>query len=278
VGLGTQRVEDHIAEKFPDTTCARFDRDATRRKGSTEALLNDFGSGMVRFLVGTQMLAKGHDFRSVGLVVVVNADVSMNLPDFRSGERTFQILTQVAGRAGRGDVPGKVIVQTFNPDHHSLKYVTAHDFKGFYAEEAEMREELGYPPFSRLVRVVVESRDQAQAEAAARKLAELATRQAETLHKAGSPNRTGSRSKAMLPGQDEPSIRAGSPKNKIEVIGPSRAPLARLRNVHRWHLMIRGAPRKNLSPFVRNCLERLRSGKAPSGVKFSVDVDPQVMI
>jgi primosomal protein N' (replication factor Y) len=254
VGLGTQRVEDHIAEKFPETTCARFDRDATRRKGSTEALLNDFGSGMVRFLVGTQMLAKGHDFRSVGLVVVVNADVSMNLPDFRSGERTFQILTQVAGRAGRGEVAGKVIVQTFNPDHHSLKYVTAHDFKGFYAEEAEMREELGYPPFSRLVRVVVEAREQAQAEAAARKLATLATHQAEALHQ------------------------AGSLKSKVEVIGPSRAPLAKLRNVHRWHLMVRGAPRKNLSPFVRHCLEKVRAGSLPPGVKFSVDVDPQVMI
>ncbi|MFC1799944.1 primosomal protein N' [Candidatus Eisenbacteria bacterium] len=260
VGLGTQRVEDHIAEKFPDTTCARFDRDATRRKGSTEALLNDFGSGMVRFLVGTQMLAKGHDFRSVGLVVVVNADVSMNLPDFRSGERTFQILTQVAGRAGRGEVAGKVIVQTFNPDHHSLKYVTAHDFKGFYAEEAEMRQELGYPPFSRLIRVVVEAREQAQAETAARNLASLAAQQAEALHKAGSFN------------QD------GSPRNKIEVIGPSRAPLAKLRNVHRWHLMVRGAPRKNLSPFVRKCLDTLRAGSLSPGVKFSVDVDPQVMI
>ena len=260
VGLGTQRVEDHIAEKFPDTTCARFDRDATRRKGSTEALLNDFGSGMVRFLVGTQMLAKGHDFRSVGLVVVVNADVSMNLPDFRSGERTFQILTQVAGRAGRGEVAGKVIIQTFNPEHHSLKYVTAHDFKGFYAEEAEMREELGYPPFSRLVRVVVEAREQAQAEAAARKLADLAAHQAGILQKTGLPNQ------------------AGPPMNKIEVIGPSRAPLAKLRNVHRWHLMVRGAPRKNLSPFVRMCLEKLRAGSIPSGVKFSVDVDPQVMI
>jgi primosomal protein N' (replication factor Y) len=203
---------------------------------------------MVRFLVGTQMLAKGHDFRSVGLVVVVNADVSMNLPDFRSGERTFQILTQVAGRAGRGEVAGKVIIQTFNPDHHSLKYVTAHDFKGFYAEEAEMREELGYPPYSRLVRVVVEAREHAQAEAAARKLAELAAQQ------------------------------AGSLKNKIEVIGPSRAPLAKLRNVHRWHLMVRGAPRKNLSPFVRRCLDTHRAGSVPPGVGFSVDVDPQVMI
>jgi primosomal protein N' (replication factor Y) len=276
--LGTQRVEDHIAEKFPDTTCARFDRDATRRKGSTEALLNDFGSGMVRFLVGTQMLAKGHDFRSVGLVIVVNADVSMNLPDFRSGERTFQILTQVAGRAGRGEVAGKVIVQTFNPDHHSLKYVTAHDFKGFYAEEAGMREELGYPPFSRLVRVVVEAREQAQAQAAARSLAELATRQAAELKRAARPKNSGAEKASGTTDRDTPPNETGSSMSRIEVIGPSRAPLARLRNVHRWHLMVRGAPRKNLSPFVRDCLEKLRAGGIPAGVKFSVDVDPQVMI
>ena len=149
---------------------------ASRRKGSTEAVLSDFGSGMVRFLVGTQMLAKGHDFKRVGLVVVVNADVSMNLPDFRSGERTFQILTQVAGRAGRGEIPGKVVIQTFNPDHHSLSYVTSHDFKGFYLEEAPMRKELGYPPFARLVRVVAEASKQARAESAARRYAALASR------------------------------------------------------------------------------------------------------
>lgn len=248
VGLGTQRVEEHIADAFPGTACARFDRDATRRKGSVETLLSDFGNGMVRFLIGTQMLAKGHDFRSVGLVVVVNADVSMNLPDFRSGERTFQILTQVAGRAGRGEVPGKVIIQTYNPEHHSLKYVTAHDFKGFYAEEAEMRKELGYPPFSRLVRIVIEARQSAQAESAARALAALAAHQAADL------------------------------KRKFEVIGPSRAPLAKLRNVHRWHLLVRGEPRKNLSPFVRSCLEKVRAVSLPPGVRFSVDVDPLVMI
>ncbi len=248
VGLGTQRVEDHIAGKFPGTACARFDRDATRRKGSTEALLSDFGNGMVRFLIGTQMLAKGHDFRSVGLVVVVNADVSMNLPDFRSAERTFQILTQVAGRAGRGEVAGRVIIQTYNPEHHSLKYVTAHDFKGFYGEEAGMREELGYPPFSRLVRVVAEARQSAQAESAARMLAGVASHRASELER------------------------------RIEVIGPSRAPLSKIRNVHRWHLLFRGEPRKNLSPFVRDCLARTRKGNLPPGARFSVDVDPQVMI
>jgi primosomal protein N' (replication factor Y) len=248
VGLGTQRVEDFIKDRFPRVTCARFDRDATRRKGSTEALLSDFSDGVVRFLVGTQMVAKGHDFKHVGLVVVVNADVSMNLPDFRSGERTFQILTQVAGRAGRGDIPGKVVIQTFNPTHHSLAYVTSHDFKGFYGEETSMRRELRYPPFARLVRVIVEASRQAFAEKTARSLARIASH-------------IGRKSKW-----------------NIDVVGPSRAPLSKIKNVYRWHLMIKGDVDANLSRLARRSLEELSKVDPPEHVQISVDVDPQVMI
>jgi primosomal protein N' (replication factor Y) len=194
------------------------------------------------------MVAKGHDFKSVGLVVVVNADVSMNLPDFRSGERTFQILTQVAGRAGRGDIPGKVIIQTFNPGHHSLSYVTGHDFKGFYGEETAMRQDLRYPPFARLVRVVVEAPRQAAAEATARAFARSATRLATTS--------------------------AG----EIDVVGPSRAPLSRIKNVFRWHLIIKGDAGANISPFVRKALKALEAGDLPERVRVNVDVDPQMML
>jgi primosomal protein N' (replication factor Y) len=248
IGLGTQRVEDYIAERFPEVTCARFDRDATSRKGSTEALLSDFSEGAVRFLVGTQMVAKGHDFKRVGLVVVVNADVSMNLPDFRAGERTFQILTQVAGRAGRGDIPGKVVVQTFNPEHHSLAYVTGHDFKGFYEEETAMRRELRYPPFARLVRVVVEAPRHASAESAARAVARAAS---------GLGSKT---------------------TGRIDVVGPSRAPLSKVKNVYRWHLMIKGDVAANVSLLVRKALGTLSEDDLPERVRINVDVDPQVMI
>ncbi len=248
IGHGTQRVEDYVAEHFPEVTCARFDRDATRRKGSAETLLSDFSEGTVRFLVGTQMIAKGHDFKRVGLVVVVNADVSMNLPDFRAGERTFQILTQVAGRAGRGDIPGKVVIQTFNPEHHSLAYVTGHDFKGFYVEETAMRQELRYPPFARLVRIVVEAPRYASAESAARAVARTASRLGE---KAG---------------------------GKIDVVGPSRAPLSKIKNVYRWHLMIKGDAGANISGLVRKVLRTLPEGDLPERVRINVDVDPQVMI
>jgi primosomal protein N' (replication factor Y) len=248
VGSGTQKIEDYIAERFPGTSCARFDRDATRKKGSAEGLLTDFSSGLVRFLVGTQMVAKGHDFRRVGLVVVVSADVSMNLPDFRSGERTFQILTQVAGRAGRGDIPGKVMIQTFNPDHHSLSYVASHDFKGFYAEEVTFREELRYPPFSGLVRIVVEARSEARARSAAKQFAGLAMHHRKNL------------------------------KGMLEVIGPSRAPISRIRNVYRWHLMLKGDRTRSLSQFARVCLDKLRSRALDEGARISIDVDPQVMM
>jgi primosomal protein N' (replication factor Y) len=167
VGSGTQKVEDSVARDFPGATCARLDKDTTRRKGATEALLSDFASGLARMLVGTQMVAKGHDFKGVGLVVVVNADVTMNLPDFRSGERTFGIVTQVAGRAGRGDVPGRVVIQTFNPEHHALVFAAGHDFKGFYASEVALRRDLNYPPFARLARVIFEARREAAARKAA---------------------------------------------------------------------------------------------------------------
>jgi primosomal protein N' (replication factor Y) len=184
----------------------------------------------------------------VGLVVVVNADVSMNLPDFRSGERTFQILTQVAGRAGRGEIPGRVLVQTFNPDHHSLSYVARHDFKGFYEEEVLVRQDLNYPPFARLVRVVVESGKQTSAQKSARAFADVALRLKE---KSG---------------------------GRLDIIGPSRAPLSKIRNTYRWHLLVKGDRRRSLAPFVRKCMRELESSGGAEGVRLSVDVDPQVMM
>jgi primosomal protein N' (replication factor Y) len=248
VGSGTQRIEDCIAERFPEAVAARFDRDATRLKGSAENLLTDFDSGLVSMLVGTQMVAKGHDFKGVGLVVVINADVSMNLPDFRSGERTFQILTQVAGRAGRGGFPGRVIIQTFNPEHHALHFAAGHDFKGFFAEEVEIREELSYPPFARLVRVVAESRAQDTARRAAEGFARLARKLAKD---------------------------SGS---HVEVIGPSRAPIPRIKNVQRWHLVLKGSRTRDIPAFVSACLETYRKGARGEQVRFGIDVDPENMI
>lgn len=248
VGSGTQKVEDSVLKAFPDAACARLDKDTTRRKGSTEALLSDFTNGIVRTLVGTQMLAKGHDFKGVGLVVVVNADVTMNLPDFRSGERTFQILTQVAGRAGRGDVPGKVVVQTFNPDHHALKFAVGHDFKGFYGEEAILREALNYPPFARLARVLFESGREYLARQVAKEFRLIALRLAKRL------------------------------KGRTDIMGPSRAPVSKVKNVYRWHLLVKGPRSVGLPGLVRSCLAEARERGLDQSVRIAVDVDPQAML
>jgi primosomal protein N' (replication factor Y) len=248
VGSGTQKVEEAITGAFPQAACARFDKDSTRLKGATEAVLGDFTSGMVRMLVGTQMLAKGHDFKSVGLVVVVNADVTMNVPDFRSAERTFQIVTQVAGRAGRGNVPGRVVIQTLNPDHHALSFAAGHDFKGFYASEIGARKDLGYPPFKRLARLVFEAGREGPARQAAEDFA-------------GSVPRV-----------------AGAFKGRVEVVGPSRAPLAKIKNVYRWHLLLKGERAVKLADVVRACLADLEARGRGEGVRVVVDVDPQVMM
>ncbi len=247
-GTGTQRIEDWLIKRFPEVACRRFDRDATRRKGSIETLLEEFSSGSVGLLVGTQMVAKGHDFRRVGLVVVANADVTMNLPDFRASERTFQILTQVAGRAGRGEVHGRVIIQTFNPDHHSLAYVRTHDYRGFYEAEISLREQLGYPPFKRIARVLVEGPNAEDVEAMAKKLAGMIKNSASTYR---------------LP---------------IDVVGPSRAPLAKIKNVFRWHLMVKSSPRKPVSRFLGQCLSEARKLKGKGRIHIVVDVDPQFLM
>ncbi len=249
VGSGTQKIEDYMAERFPEAKVARFDRDSTRLRGSAEDLLTDFDGGLVSMLVGTQMVAKGHDFKGVGLVVVVNADVSMNIPDFRSGERTFQILTQVAGRAGRGEFPGRVIIQTFNPEHHALRFAARHDFKGFFAEEMETREELSYPPFAKIVRIVAEAPARETAQQAAEGFARLARKLSED---------------------------AGA---GVQVIGPARAPISRIKRVERWHLVLKGGRAGDVSTFVASCLRAYTEAAQGGGqVRFAVDVDPENMM
>ena len=150
LGRGTERVEDEVQELFPLARVARMDRDSTKGKGGHARVLKALEDGSVDILIGTQMIAKGHDFPGVTLVGVVSADASLNLPDFRSAERTFQLVTQVMGRAGRGDKPGRVLVQTLAPEHYALTYAVAHDFEGFYPQEIAFREEVGYPPFAHL--------------------------------------------------------------------------------------------------------------------------------
>ena len=158
IGYGTERLEQEVRKLFPDSRTERMDRDTMRKKGSYESLLSSFSAHRIDILVGTQMLAKGHDFPGVTFVGVLAADQGLSVPDFRAAERTFQLLTQVAGRAGRGERPGKVLLQTFNPDHYSLVFAQAQDFEGFYDTEKSFRKALLYPPFVSVINIITEGR------------------------------------------------------------------------------------------------------------------------
>ncbi len=210
LGVGTERLEEEVRSLFPEARTMRLDRDVASRRGHTESVLRALKDERVDIVIGTQMVAKGHDFPGVQLVGVVAADIGLHLPDFRAAERTFQLLTQVAGRAGRADRPGRVVVQTFVPDHYALAPVGSHDYESFYRQEIEHREALGYPPFAGLARVVVHAEEEAEARDAAETLARAARKE----------------------------IPDGG---QIELLGPAPAPLAKLRGRYRFMLLIKGA-------------------------------------
>jgi len=245
LGIGTERVEEEVRIRFPEARIARLDRDTAVRRGSTEQLLRALARREVDIVVGTQMLAKGHDFPGVRLVGVVNADLGLHLPDFRAAERTFQLLTQVAGRAGRGATPGRVIVQSFCPDHYAIRPVARHDYEAFYAEELRHRRELGYPPVGQLARIQVDDPD----EAAARRAAEQLARRARVARGQGLP---------------------------CEVLGPAPAPIARLRGRHRMHVLLKHPRRQVLLEVARQVAAEIPS--LPSRVRASIDVRPLDML
>lgn len=210
-GAGTQQVEAELNHLFPMARVVRWDADTARTPGSHEDILQRFIERKADVLVGTQMVAKGLDLPLVTLVGVVNADVGMGLPDFRACERTFQVLTQVSGRAGRGLLGGEAILQTYQPDHYVIRAAAAHDYDGFYAQEIAHRRELGYPPFRRLVRVVFQFQKEDKAEAEAERAAALLRRRIDALRLTGT-----------------------------ELIGPAPCFFAKINNVYRWHLLLRG--------------------------------------
>jgi primosomal protein N' (replication factor Y) (superfamily II helicase) len=244
-GIGTEQLETLLRARLPGARVARMDRDTTRRKGSQEALLRAWSSGGLDVLIGTQMITKGHDVPGVTLVGVVHADASLNFPDFRAAERTFQLLTQVAGRAGRGERPGRVFVQTLEPQHYSLQAAAAHDFARFAEAELAARREVGYPPFSRLVLLRAEGTDLAQVE-------RLALDAARTLRDAAA--------------------------GRYTVLGPAPAPLERLRQRHRFQILLRGSSGAALRRSVAEALPTLRASGRAADVRLIVDVDPYSML
>ena len=242
-GAGTEKVEQEVQALLPGARVLRMDVDTTQRKGSHAAILKAFGAGEADILVGTQMIAKGHDFPRVTLVGVISADTSLNLPDFRAAERTFSLITQVAGRAGRADLPGQVVVQSYTPEHFSLQAAVGHDYAAFFAREIVWRQEQGYPPFARFVHLVVSGPEEPPVLATALEIRRL-------LLAAGV---------------------AG------EILGPAPAPLARLRGQFRHHLVLRGEDAGRLGAGVRAALAggSWRRGKA---IRLSIDVEPESIL
>ncbi len=241
-GAGTERIEALLKESFPEARVARLDRDVAAGLKS-ERILDAVRRGEVDILVGTQMVTKGHDLPSVTLVGVLNADAALSMPDFRAAERTFQLLVQVAGRAGRGDAPGTVLIQTRQPDHPAIKSALTHDVNAFVERELLDREELGYPPFSHVALVRVDAAFEGAAHEAARQVAELGRRMA-------------------------------GENFDLEVRGPAPSPLARLRNRYRFQIMLRATERKALRP----ALLAIVRGRWDRRVRVSVDVDPMSML
>lgn len=210
-GTGTQRVESEVKELFPQARTLRWDHETTRQKGAHDAILESFSNQRADILIGTQMLAKGLDLPLVTMVGVILADVGLSLPDYRTNERAFQVLTQVAGRAGRSPLGGQVILQTFQPEHYVIKAAAQHSYQAFYQEEMKYRRQLGYPPFTNLVRLEYRDRDGNKAEQAANQLA--------------------GRLRDWL-AQEE--------RRGTRLIGPAPCFFARLGGIYRWQIVLNG--------------------------------------
>jgi primosomal protein N' (replication factor Y) len=243
LGTGSEKVEDELRALFPKARIARMDRDTVTGRRDYESILHAFRQGEYDLLVGTQMIAKGHDIPNVTLVGLVNADVGLGMPDFRAAERTFQLLTQAAGRAGRGELPGIVYLQTINPEHYAIRYAAAQDYASYYQKELEFRRVMRYPPFAALANVLVRHANQ---EDALRLAAELG---------------------ALL----EP-----APEG-IKVLGPAEAPVARLKREFRYQLLIKANSRKILNVTLGNLRRHALDTMWPA-TALVIDVDPLTLL
>ncbi len=250
-GIGTQKLEEEIKKKFPQIQAGRMDRDTTSGKASHERILGRVRRGELNLLVGTQMITKGHDLPGVTLVGVLAADLSLNVPDFRAGERTFQLLTQVAGRAGRGPLPGRVLIQTYNPDHYSIRMAEGQDYPAFYRLETQFRREMNYPPFSRLINFRWEGNSEERVAQFSQSIDQLVS---EMLREEG--------------GGSDP----------VQVLGPCPAPLARLKGKYRCLMLLKGKKRRPLRDFAERLLARTEREISLPGVKLIIDVDPVHML
>jgi primosomal protein N' (replication factor Y) len=250
-GFGTEKVEKEVKKLFPEARVVRMDRDTMNSRDRLVSALDAVRSGKADVLLGTQMVAKGHDFPNITLVGIVNADAGLQTPDFRAGEILVQLLIQVAGRAGRGEEPGRVILQTFNPSHFTIWSALNLDYDGFCKEEMKSRESLQYPPFTRLLKVLVTSSDEASARGGARLLAAICR------EKAGSFRTTG---------------------GSVAVLGPSPAAYVKLRNRFRWQVYIKTWTSSDMQSFIECVLESVKGDPNFRSVQITVDRDPATEI
>jgi primosomal protein N' (replication factor Y) len=239
LGTGSERVEDELHQHLPTARIARLDRDSASAKGAFESILYSFRNGDIDILVGTQMIAKGHDIPNVTLVGVVLADIGLSIPDYRAAERSFQLLTQAAGRAGRGDTPGHVFIQTLNPDHYAIRFAADQDYEGFFRKEMEFRKYLRYPPFAACANIVVRAEKQ---EEALRLSAEL----------------------GFLLNPAPPGVR---------IMGPAEAPVLRIRNEFRYQIFLKAAKRTILRETIKKVRAFAEKEKWRS-TALVIDIDP----
>jgi len=264
-GLGTQKVEDTLNKLFPNARIKRMDADTMKRKDGYRDILGDFRVGKIDVLVGTQMIAKGLHFPNVTLVGIIYADLALHQPDFRAGERTFQLLTQVAGRAGRGDIEGEVFVQAFTPFHPAIQFARRHDFVGFYDQELEFREQLKYPPFSRVALLTLKGRNEDKVKFSAEHLKrELEKNLIEP--KVQSPKSKVSEIPATL----GLGLRTLDFKDLI-IAGPAPAPLLKAETFYRYQIMLRTQRMSKLSQSLAQIIATLA---LPDDVTLAVDIDP----
>ncbi len=248
-GFGTEQVEEALQSFLPEARTARLDRDSVSRRGALNRVIKAWRVHDLDILIGTQMVAKGHDVPGVTLVGVLRADSSLHFPDFRAAERTFQVLTQVAGRAGRGTESGRVIIQTYLPEHYSVRFAARQNFTHFATQELRYRKQLGYPPFTRMVCIRCEGRDGEKVKAYAENVAESLVANIRDVQ-----------------------------KNMPIILGPAPAPLERLNGRERWQVLVKGEDRRTLHAVVRKTAELLRAKSRSAGVRLVVDVDPYDML
>lgn len=241
VGEGTEQIEALLKELYPQMRISRLDRDTTRRRGAFEKLLNEFASGDIDLMVGTQMIAKGHDFPNVTLVCVISVDAGLSMPDFRAAERTFQLLTQVAGRAGRGDKPGRVIIQSYHTEHYALEFAKEQNYEKFYEREIHFRRNMHYPPFVALINALIKHSDFGKAAYLASELAQQ--------------------------------IKAADPETVLKVLGPAPAPLSRLKGEHRLQVLIKTRYRRQAREALDAAMLNLKEANQDLRM-VTIEVDP----